>query len=287
MTEKHQFQTHPLIPASSSPAAPFVSGSSISPVPADLQDNYDQNLPAPMTPPPLPLDAISSGLDPFDLATGAKIVAPRPIGKRLARFVAPLIALLLIGAIAYTWFAPASSSPASSSPSGILQQSFGNASSGSSGASSGGSGGDLHVYVVGAVKHPGIYDLPPGARVYQLIAAAGGTLPNANLVALNMAAALIDGQEVYVVSNGEIPPTYLGGVPGPAGASGTATTSGQTININTASADEMRNTLHISSITAQNIVNYRTQHGPFTTIDQLLQVVSKSIYNKIKGQITV
>lgn len=252
MSEKHQFQTHPLIP-----------------------------------PLPLDIDSTTSGLDPFDLASDAKIVAPRPIRKRLARFVAPVIALLLIGAIACIWFAPASSSPASSSPSGISQQSFGNAPSNSSGASSVDSGGDLHVYVVGAVKHPGVYDLPPGARVYQLIAAAGGPQPNANLVALNMAATLTDGQEVYVITNGEIPPTYLGGVPGPGGTSGTATASGQLININTASVDEMRNALHISSTTAQNIVNYRTQHGPFTSIDQLLQVVSKSIYDKIKGQVTV
>ncbi len=233
------------------------------------------------------IDTTFSGQDPFDLASDAKIVAPRPIRKRLARFVAPVIALLLIGAIAYIWFAPASSSPASSSQSGISQQSFGNAPSGSSGASSDGSVGDLHVYVVGAVKHPGVYDLPPGARVYQLIAAAGGPQPNANLVALNMAATLTDGQEVYVITNGEIPPTYLGGVPGPGGAYGTATASGQIININTASVDEMRNALHISSTTAQNIVNYRTQHGPFTSIDQLLQVVSKSIYDKIKAQVTV
>lgn len=112
-------------------------------------------------------------------------------------------------------------------------------------------------------------------------------MPDANLVALNMAAPLTDGQEVYVISNGEIPPTYQGGVPGPGSTSGTATASGQLININTASLDEMRSALHISSTTAQNIVNYRTQHGPFTSVDQLLQVVSKSIYDKIKGSVTV
>src|SRR5437588_2461074 len=98
MSEKNQFQTHPLIPPSSSPAASHV-----------------------------PFVPTSSGPDPFDLASDAKIVALRPIRKRLARFVAPVIALLLIGAIAYIWFAPVSSSPASSSPPGISQQSFGNA----------------------------------------------------------------------------------------------------------------------------------------------------------------
>lgn len=137
-----------------------------------------------------------------------------------------------------------------------------------------------------------MYDLPAGARVYQLIQAAGGTLPNANLVALNLAAPLTDGEEVYVITTGEIPPTYLGGVPGPGTGTGmpggsTPTTSGQLININTASSDEMRTALHISSATAQKIIDYRTQYGPFTSVDQLLQVVSKEIYDKIKNEVTV
>jgi len=80
----------------------------------------------------------------------------------------------------------------------------------------------------------------------------------------------------------------MGGVPGPPGSNITGNpTTGQLININTASAAEMRQSLHLSSTTAQNIVNYRLQHGPFTSIDQLLQVVSRSIYDKIKTQVTV
>jgi competence protein ComEA len=232
------------------------------------------------------MDATSLFEDPFDLSPDAKIGALRSLRKRLPRIVAPAIALLLIVAIGFVWFSPGASS-STPSLSGISQQSFGNAPASGASGSDGNNSGDLHVYVVGAVKHPGVYDLPAGARVYQLIAAAGGALPDANLVALNMAATLTDGQEVYVISKGEIPPSYLGGVPGPGGASGTATASGQLININTASVDEMRNALHISSTTAQNIVNYRTQHGPFTSVDQLLQVVSKSIYDKIKGSVTV
>jgi competence protein ComEA len=74
-------------------------------------------------------------------------------------------------------------------------------------------------------------------------------------------------------------------VPGP-GTSGSAN-AGQLVNINTASADELRQNLHISATTAQNIVNYRQQNGPFTSIDQLQQVVSKTTYNKIKGLITI
>lgn len=80
-------------------------------------------------------------------------------------------------------------------------------------------------------------------------------------------------------------PGTTGGTGGTSGISGTS--SGQLININTASVDEMRQALHVSSTTAQNIINYRTQNGPYTSIDQLLQVVSKSIYDKIKGQVTI
>ena len=77
----------------------------------------------------------------------------------------------------------------------------------------------------------------------------------------------------------------VGGVPGP-GTSG-PTTSGQLVNINTASADEMRQSLHISTTTAQSIVNYRQQNGQFTSIDQLQLVISTSIYTRIKGLITI
>lgn len=279
MSDKRQFQTHPLVLPPSSPALPATTDSPATAAPQDTEADS----PDAMMPYPLPIDMAPSSIDPFGPPSAAKLVALHPLRKRLARFVAPVIVLLLIGAITLVWLSPASSSP---SLSGISQQSFGNTSAATSQEAS---GGDVHVYVVGAVRHPGVYDLPQGARVYQLIAAAGGTLPNANLVALNMAATLTDGEEVYVISNGEIPPTYMGGVPGPGGTSGTATvpTSGQLVNINTASLDEMRNALHISSKTAQAIINYRTQHGPFTSVDQLLQVVSRSIYDKIKGEVTV
>lgn len=288
MSENNRFQTHPfVIPSSpqynSTPSFPTFPASQASPT-SPLQQMSQPY--AAMTPPPLPVEPDDQTMMPS--LPGAKITAPRPLWKRLVRYIAPAIALLLLGAIAFVWFAPAAFT--SSTPSSVTQQSFGNSpNTGGSGGTA--TGGDLHVYVVGAVRHPGVYDLPAGARVFQLIQAAGGALPGANLVALNMAAPLTDGQEVYVITTGEIPPAYQGGVPGPGGSgsgnSGTATASGQLININTASSTDMRTVLHISSTTAQNIINYRTQHGPYTSIDQLLQVVSQQIFSKIKGQVTV
>lgn len=203
---------------------------------------------------------------------------------------------LLVGVFVVIWYtAPpttisgnSSSQNFSSSPS-TTSTSF----SSNPATSSGSSSGDIQVYIVGAVKHPGVYTLSSDARIYQLIQAAGGPLPKANLVAINLAAKLTDGEEIYVTVMGEIPPTYMGGVPGPGPGNGTGNgtpssgSTGQLVNINTASVDQLRTELHVSSTTANAIVNYRLQNGPYTSIDQLLQVVSKEIYDHIKNQVTV
>src|SRR6266487_2702266 len=120
-----------------------------------------------------------------------------PLKRKSTRIIAIIITLALAVVLYFIWHTPASTTPLP----GISQQNFRGTSSNSS-ASTGSStttGADIHVYVVGAVKHPGVYTLPSGARVYQLLQAAGGALPNANLVALNLAAQLSDGQEVYVL----------------------------------------------------------------------------------------
>ena len=205
--------------------------------------------------------------------------------KARLRLIAIVIALALALALYFVWH----TSSSTASPSVTTQQNFGSASSlkSSNGSTSTSTSGEIQVYIVGEVKHPGVYSLPADARVYQLLQAAGGPLPKANLVALNLAAKVTDGQEVYVTRIGEIPPTYVGGVPGPGTGGSTTGQTGQLVNINTATVDELRQNLHISSTTAQAIVTYRLQHGSFTSVDELAQVVSKSIYDKIKGQVTV
>ena len=242
-----------------------------------------------------PLDALAQqqtsqghttqGLDLSDIPESVTpISASRfPNKRNLTRIVAIIAVLALSIALYFIWHTPASTN---STPV-ITQQNFNGTSSNSNVNTSSPltTNGNLHIYVVGAIKHPGVYILPSGARVYLLLQDAGGPLPNADLVALNLAAPLNDGEEVYVTRIGEKPPTYVGGVPGP-GTTGSATT-GQLVNINTASVDEMHLNLHISATTAQSIVNYRQQNGPFTSIDQLQLVVSKTIYNKIKGLITI
>jgi len=198
------------------------------------------------------------------------------------------IGLTLIILIYIVWNPPTPTPTASGSA--ITQQNFGSSSSSTNTNTSSSSTGDgsIQVYITGAVKKPGVYTLPTDARVYQLLQAAGGPQANANLVALNLAAKLTDSEEVYVTVIGEAPPTYMGGVPGP--PNGTSNTSGSSsgqVNINTATVSELEQQLHVSSTTANNIVNYRTQNGAYTSIDQLLQVISTSIFNRIKNMVTV
>ena len=211
--------------------------------------------------------------------------------KKILRGVALVLGVLLIAAIYFTW---RSVTPTAASPT-VTQQSYSGISSSQTSSSANpttttlanSNTGAIQVYVVGAIKHPGVYTLPAGARVYQLVQAAGGTLPSANLVTLNLAAKLTDGEEVYVLSVGEIPPNYTNNPLSP-GSDGTPTvTPGQLVNINTATESEMRQVLHISATTAQKIIAYRMQNGPYTSVDQLLQVISKSIYDRIKNMVTV
>lgn len=210
--------------------------------------------------------------------------------KQLLRGLAILLSALLILAIYLAWHA---ATPTSASPT-VTQQASNALSNGSSSPSSGNStsaadnnGATIQVYIVGAVKHPGVYILPADARVYQLIKAAGGTQPNADLVSLNLAAKLVDGEEIYVLSIGETPPASLTNPPGAGASSTPGANPGSLVNINTATETEMEKALHISSTTAKKIVDYRTQHGPYTSVDQLLQVVSQTIYDRIKNLVTV
>lgn len=205
---------------------------------------------------------------------------PTPSKKKLiARIIAVMLTLGFAGAMYVIWNT-STPVPTTGSSSSVSQQILS-----ASGASTSTTDG-IQVYVVGAVKHPGVYTLPSGARVYDLLQAAGGALPQANLVGVNLAAKLSDGQEVYVAQVGETPPTNTGGVSGTGVGTG-GSTNGQLVNINTASVDELTLNLHISKKSAQTIIDYKTQHGNYSSVDQLAQVVSRTIYDKIKAQCTV
>ncbi len=201
--------------------------------------------------------------------------------KLIARVIAVFLTLGFAGAMYVIWnTATPTPVQTTGSSSSVGQQNLS-----ASGATTSTTDG-IQVYVVGAVKHPGVYTLPSGARVYDLLQAAGGALPQANLVGVNLAAKLSDGQEVYITQVGETPPTSTGGVSG-TGVGTSGSTNGQLVNINTANIDELTLNLHISKKSAQAIIDYKTQHGNYSSVDQLAQVVSRTIYNKIKALCTI
>lgn len=123
-------------------------------------------------------------------------------------------------------------------------------------------GGDLVIDVTGAVRRPGVYRMPSGARVNDAIARAGGASGDAQLEAINLAARLADGQQVLVPSKS---PT--GAVAGVAGAS----ESGP-ISLGGATVEQLETIDGIGPVTAQKILEYRTENGGLSSVDQLDEV---------------
>lgn len=117
------------------------------------------------------------------------------------------------------------------------------------------------VDVVGAVRTPGVYRFGDGARVQDAIDRAGA-LPAADLAALNLAERLADGEQVVVPRRGR--PTVAA-----AGASGGAP---QIVHLNSATLEQLETLDGIGPSLAQRIVDYRTEHGGFRSLEELDQV---------------
>ena len=129
-------------------------------------------------------------------------------------------------------------------------------------------------------RRPGVFTLPPGSRIVDAIAAAGGALPHTDLTALDLARKLSDGQEIFV---GVPPPSgaaamSAGGVVGDdtdvgAGTGAGAGSADSIVNINSATQAELETLPGVGAVTAQKILAWRTQHGRFTSVTQLQQVL--------------
>jgi competence protein ComEA len=119
---------------------------------------------------------------------------------------------------------------------------------------------DVVVHVAGAVRRPGVYRLPAGARVTDAVRRAGGFARGANENAINLAARLADGQQVVVPGAGTTP----------AGSAAGAQTG--PVSLGTATVDELDQIEGIGPVTAQKIIEFRDQHGGLSSIDQLDEV---------------
>ena len=144
------------------------------------------------------------------------------------------------------------------------------------------------VAVAGKVRRPGLVRLPPGSRVADAVAAAGGVLPGVDLGLMNLARKLVDGELVVV---GPAPPA--GAAPGAApppqpGAPSAGAATGSLLDLNTATVAQLDALPGVGPVLAQRIVDYRTEHGGFRSVDQLREVdgIGDSRFEKLRELVT-
>ncbi|MEU4251194.1 ComEA family DNA-binding protein [Amycolatopsis sp. NPDC026612] len=133
----------------------------------------------------------------------------------------------------------------------------------------------LVVSVIGRVRSPGLVTVPQGSRVADVLRAVGGPEPGADLGALNLARKVADGEQLAV------------GVPAPAAISD-APAGGGKVDLNTATADQLDTLPGVGEVMAKRIVQWRTDHGGFTKVEQLRDVdgIGESKFRKLREQVT-
>ncbi|MER6691586.1 ComEA family DNA-binding protein [Streptomyces minutiscleroticus] len=138
------------------------------------------------------------------------------------------------------------------------------------------SGAAIVVDVSGKVREPGIHRLPAGARVADALRAAGGVRPGADTTGLNRARLLADGEQVVVGEPLAAPPggAGAGGSRGTTGGAGGAagTAPAAPVPLNSATAEQLDTLPGVGPVLAQHIIDYRTQHGGFRSVDELREV---------------
>lgn len=163
-----------------------------------------------------------------------------------------------------------------------------------------GAGSSLVVHVVGQVRKPGLVRLGPGARVADALAAAGGASRRADLAALNLARPVSDGEQVYVPRPGESPPATSGGGTGAASAAGgparpgagdapAAGTASGPVDLNTADLGALDSLPGVGPVLAQRILEWRTEHGRFTSVDELGEVsgIGEKLLARLRPKVTL
>ncbi|TGN78209.1 ComEA family DNA-binding protein [Streptomyces bauhiniae] len=126
--------------------------------------------------------------------------------------------------------------------------------------------GQIVVDVSGKVRDPGVRRLPSGSRVADALKAAGGVRPGVREEGLNRARFLVDGEQIVVGASGAPPPVGVGAV-APAGGGPSAP-----VSLGTATVEQLDTLPGVGPVLAQRIIDYRTQHGGFRSVDELRQV---------------
>ncbi len=189
------------------------------------------------------------------------------LGSGPALLVVALVALALVGTVFVVLRMHGDSEAvppraAVTAPAGTAQVS----PSASPSATGGSDVGDVTVDVSGKVRHPGVATLPAGSRVVDALRKAGGARAGVDLSSLNLARVLVDGEQILVGR----------GLPGGGIAAGASTSApdpaGSLVNLNTATEEQLDTLPGVGPVTAQKILEWRSAHGAFSSVDELLEV---------------
>lgn len=142
----------------------------------------------------------------------------------------------------------------------------------------------ITVDVKGAVKFPGIYDLPVGSRVNDAVQKAGGLTEQADSKSLNLAQKVSDEALVYVPTKGEESASQQAGSGAPS-----STSKDKKVNLNKASLEELKQVKGLGGKRAQDIIDHRETNGKFKSVDELKKVsgIGAKTIEKLKDYVTV
>ena len=140
----------------------------------------------------------------------------------------------------------------------------------------------LYIYVCGQVQKPGVYTLPEGSRIYDVLVLAGGFTENAATDYWNQVRILQDGEMIYVPSKEEVKDRVL------EDEAADKINTGK-VNINTASKEALMTLPGVGETKARAILAYRQEKGPFTTLEELKNVegIKDAVFSKIKDLIEI
>ncbi|GAB6938968.1 ComEA family DNA-binding protein [Isoptericola variabilis] len=258
-----------------------------------------------------PVDGHDDGGGPRRWSIGLRAAVVASVAVLLVAVVVAVVAtarpddvITLAGASASSAASQASVGP-SAAPSGASEPAGGTtAATGSFPEGAGGAGrppgtseaapapGTVVVHVVGEVREPGLVTVPAGARVADALAAAGGTTRRADAAGLNLARAVVDGEQIRVPRPGETVPAP-GAVPDGADGSATGgapgTSPGGAVSLNSATAADLEVLPGIGPALAGRIVAWREENGPFTSVDELDEVsgIGPSVLAQVRDLVTL
>lgn len=185
-----------------------------------------------------------------------------------------LVAMAVAAGVLLTWWL-LSARPRTSDPEPVALQQHGERKQPATAAAA-----ELVIDVEGKVKRPGIITLPRGSRVHEAITKAGGLTEGANTSTVNLARVLVDGEQIIVGSTADAGATGAGG--------GSPGVVGGRVSLSSATAAQLDELPGIGPVTADAIIDFRTTHGGFQRVEDLLDVkgIGEKTLADLKDQVT-